>query len=125
MKRYFIVLVVWSDGERAYSVLQLDDRRRPIARHGIYIGQASQTDLIRAYSHYVTALLQPDEIGIIHTNHAAIMTKPHKHDFAQLHYTHKNGLSTRFAFGQATAVEALYEKRNIIEIKGDGLIDGN
>ena len=118
MKRYFIVLVVWSDGDRAYSVLQLDARRRPIARYGIYVGQASQTDLIRAYSHYVTALLQPGEIGIIHTNHAATMTKSHKHDFARLHYTHKIGLSTRSAFGHATAVEALYEKRNIIEIKG-------
>lgn len=118
MKRYFIVLVVWSGGERCYSVLQLDARRRPIARHGIYIGQASQTDLIRAYSHYVTALLLPGEIGIIHTNHAAIMTKPHKHDFDRLHYTHKDGLSTRYAFGHATAAEALYQKRNIIEIKG-------
>ena len=103
----FAVIVAWTEtGDRAYSVLGLDERYKPVALDTTYVGQSSQVELLRQYMHDITARLEDGQQAVIFTNHVTARTKrQHVSDFARVHVKYSKDYAQTYRMALQTAIE--------------------
>lgn len=102
----YAVIVAWAEnGDKAYSIVGLDDDYKPVALDPVYVGQAGQTDLLRHWLHAINRQLEPDQQAIVFTNHVTARTKnAHVADFARIHVKYSRDFTRKYAMAMQVAL---------------------
>lgn len=104
--RYALIVAWTGAGDRAYSVVSLDEQYKPVDLETIYVGQASQSELLRQWMHDITARLEEGQRAIVFTNHVAAKTKrQHLTDFARVHVNYSQDHARTYRMALQTAIE--------------------
>lgn len=108
----FVVLVAWSNSDKAYSIVGLDEMRKAVAIETVFVGPASQNELLRQWAQDVTDRLEPGQQAIVLTNHLATMTSRHIKDYPRLTVGYGRRHGANYSAGLQAAM--------IAAEKGDG-----
>lgn len=110
----YAVIVAWAEtGERAYTVVSLDERYKPVDIEAVYVGQASQVELLRQYLHDITARLEEGQRAIVFTNHVAAKTKRHHiTDFTRVHVNYSQDHARTYRMALQTAIDTAKKGAN-------------
>lgn len=104
--RYAVIVAWTSAGDRAYSVLGLDERYKPVDLETVFVGQASQAELLRQYMHDITARLAEGQRAVVYTNHVAARTKrQHVADFPRVYVRYRSDNTQRYKMALQTAID--------------------
>ena len=103
----YAVIVSWTKtGDRAYAVVSLDERYKSVDIEAIYVGQASQVELLRQYLHDITARLEDGQHAVVFTNHIAARTKSeHVSDFPRVHVNYSEDHARTYSRALQTAID--------------------
>jgi len=110
--KLFVIITAWnSAGNKAFSVLTLDNDRNPCELATIYAGQCSQSQLLRQWLHHINGLLDDGEKAIVFSNHRAARTKSnHVADFAKINVVYSASYTRKYSAACGAAIDII-EKR--------------
>ena len=107
MKQYAVIVEWDSERNRAYTLLKLDDNRKAYNAETIYVGQASQVELMRGWLSHVHDLKGEYE-AIVYTNHVAVKYKRnHIADYDGIHARYNASYAGKYRVASQLAIEAL------------------
>ncbi|WP_432352729.1 hypothetical protein [Sporosarcina sp. A2] len=111
----FVVHVAWTtDGDKAYSVTGLDENYKAVAMDSVYVGPASQKELLRQWLRDVSGRLEEGQTGVVFTNHMTARTsRNHVSDFHRVHVSYSKDHGRTYRAGLQTAIAVA--KREIDE----------
>ncbi|MDW0110451.1 hypothetical protein [Sporosarcina aquimarina] len=103
----YAVIVAWTEtGEKAYSLLGLDDDYKPVAIEPVYVGNASQVDMLRHWLNKVNGQREQGQQAIVFTNMKAARQKSaHVMDFEHIHVKYSSEFTRKYAMAMQVALD--------------------